>query len=70
VAWHAYQQLRSIYQAATKAEGRRIAEKVIASFPACPIHEVARLGRTLRGWKAHVLATSTPSASPTTAPKP
>lgn len=56
VAWHAYQELRSIYQQVTPAEGRRIAEKVIASFPTCPVPEVARLGRTLRQWKAHVLA--------------
>jgi len=56
VAWHAYQRLRSIYQAPSGAEGRRRAEQVIASFPDCPIPEVARLGRTLRQWKAHVLA--------------
>jgi transposase len=29
---------------------------VIASFPTCPIPEVARLGRTLRSWKQQVLA--------------
>ncbi len=53
---HAYQQLRSIYQADSPGEGRRIAEQVIASFPTCPVPEVARLGRTLRAWKTHVLA--------------
>src|SRR5664279_5127128 len=38
VAWSAYQQLRSAY--ATKgSRGREIAEKVIASFPSCPIPE-------------------------------
>ncbi|GAB2680856.1 hypothetical protein GCM10027194_11850 [Thalassiella azotivora] len=36
VAWHAYQQLRSIYQAATPGEGRRLAEHVITTFPAWP----------------------------------
>jgi transposase len=56
VAWHCYQQLRSMYQASSPAEGRRIAEQVIASFPTCPIPEVARLGRTLRQWRPHVLA--------------
>ncbi len=56
VAWHAYQQLRSVYQAASPAEGKQIAEHVIASFPQCPIPEVARLGRTLRMWRSHVLA--------------
>ncbi len=56
VAWQCYQQLRSIYHAATPVEGRRTAEQVIASFPTCPIGEVARLGRTLRSWRAQVLA--------------
>ena len=39
----------------TKAR-RALAEKVIASFPSCPIPEVARLGRTLRAWRPQVLA--------------
>ncbi len=56
MAWQCYQQLRSIYHARSPAEGRRIAEQVIASFPSCPIAEVARLGRTLRSWRAQVLA--------------
>lgn len=56
LAWHAYQQLRSMYQAETPAAGRAIAAQVIASFHECPIPEVARLGRTLRMWKDHVLA--------------
>jgi transposase len=38
------------------ATGRAIAEKVIVSFATCPIPEVARLGRTLRAWRAQVLA--------------
>jgi transposase len=45
MAWHAYQQLRSMHQASTPAAGKRIAEQVIGSFPHCPIPEVARLGR-------------------------
>ena len=32
------------------------AEHVIASFPDCPIPEVARLGRTLMQWRPHFLA--------------
>jgi transposase len=56
VAWHCYQQLRSIYHATHPATGRAIAEKVIASFATCPIPEVARLGRTLRAWRVQVLA--------------
>jgi transposase len=55
LAWQCYQQLRSIYHA-TPATGRLIAEKVIASFPTCPIPEVARLGRTLKAWRVQVLA--------------
>ena len=30
--------------------------EVIASFPTCPIPEVARLGRTLKQWKNAILA--------------
>src|SRR5215218_1203879 len=55
LAWQCYQQLRSIYHAGAET-GRRIAEQVIASFPSCPIPEVARLGRTLKAWKQQVLA--------------
>jgi transposase len=56
LSWHCYQQLRSMYQATNPADGRRIAEAVIISFPTCPIPEVARLGRTLRQWRSHVPA--------------
>lgn len=38
------------------AQGRRIAEKVIASFPYCPIAEIARRGRTLKQWREPFLA--------------
>jgi transposase len=38
------------------SKGREIAAKVLDSFHTCPIPEVARLGRTLRAWKAQVLA--------------
>ena len=55
LAWQCYQQLRSIYHATT-TEGRRIAEKLIAGFPSCPIPEVARLGRTLKAWRPQLLA--------------
>ena len=55
LTWQCYQQLRSIYHAAP-AKGREIAIKVLNSFHTCPIPEVARLGRTLRAWRAQVLA--------------
>jgi len=45
-----------MYQASTAAEGKRIADHVIGSFHDCPIPEVARLGRTLRMCRQHVLA--------------
>ncbi|MCM0621830.1 transposase [Nocardioides bruguierae] len=47
IAWRCYQQLRAIYQAPSPTARRGLAEKVIASFPSCPIPEIARLGRTL-----------------------
>jgi transposase len=56
VAWRCYQQLRSAYHTSSLAEGRAIAEKVLESFPSCPIPEIARLGRTLRAWKEQFLA--------------
>ena len=55
LAWHAYQQLRSMYRQDTTTR-RTIAEKVLDSFHDCPIPEVARLGRTLRMWREHVMA--------------
>ncbi|WP_344068110.1 ISL3 family transposase, partial [Nostocoides vanveenii] len=56
IAWQAAQQLRSVYHQDTPIAGRTIAEKIIASFPSCPIPEIARLGRTLRRWKNAFLA--------------
>src|SRR5215204_2314732 len=55
VAWQCYQQLRSIYHAGAD-QGRKICQKILDSFPSCPIPEVARLGRTLKAWRAQVLA--------------
>jgi len=69
LAWQCYQQLRSIYHAGAE-NGRRICQKVLDSFPSCPIPEVARLGRTLKAWKPRFWQTSTHMASPTAAPKP
>ena len=56
VAWQCAQQLRTAYTAGTLAEGKAIAEKVLASFPTCPIPEIARLGRTLKQWREAFLA--------------
>ena len=56
VAWQCAQQLRQVYHQTSSAEGRRIATKIIDSFPSCPIPEVARLGRTLKRWRTAFLA--------------
>ncbi|MET3946369.1 ISL3 family transposase [Arthrobacter sp. AL08] len=55
LAWQCYQKLRNIYHARPE-HGRALVAEVIASFLTCPLPEVARLGRTLRAWKAAVLA--------------
>ena len=44
-----------MYQASDPPQGRAIDERVNGSCPSCPIPEVARLGRTLRQWRSHVL---------------
>ena len=41
---------------ANLTDGRAIAVKVLESFPSRPIPEIARLGRTLNGWKDQFLA--------------
>ena len=56
VAWQCAQQLRQVYHQTSPAEGRRLATKIIDSFPSCPIPEIARLGRTLKRWRAAFLA--------------
>ncbi|EYR65243.1 transposase [Actinotalea ferrariae CF5-4] len=48
--------MRSIYHQRTAATGKEVAADVIATLHTCPIPEVARLGRTLRAWRAQVLA--------------
>ena len=55
LAWQRYQQVRSIYHAGAET-GRTICQKLLDSFPSCPIPEVARLGRTLKAWRQQVLA--------------
>jgi transposase len=56
VAWQCAQQLRDAYRTENLAQGRRIAEKVLDSFPSCPIPEIKRLGRTLKQWRQAFLA--------------
>ena len=51
VAYRCAQQVRDVFHQATPAQGQRLAAHLIESLPACPIPEIARLGRTLRKWK-------------------
>jgi transposase len=56
LAWQAAQQLRSVYHHRDRAAGRKVAERILASFHTCPIPEIARLGRTLRKWRQAFLS--------------
>jgi transposase len=56
IAWRCAQQLRQVYHQRDPAAGRRLAEQILASFPTCPIPEIARLGRTLKRWRTAFLA--------------
>ena len=49
-------QVREVFHQDTPAQGQRLAAHLIESLPACPIPEIARLGRTLRKWKDAFLA--------------
>ena len=56
VAYLLTQQVREVFHQATPAQGRHLAAHLIQRLPACPIPEIARLGRTLRKWKDTFLA--------------
>ena len=45
------EQVREVFHQDTPAQGQRLAAHLIQRLPACPIPEIARLGRTLRKWK-------------------
>ena len=53
----------SIYHQPCHADGRRVAEQILASFPTCPIPEIARLGRTLNQWREAFLGYFTTSGA-------
>ena len=44
-------QVREVFHQDTPAQGQHLAAHLIQRLPACPIPEIARLGRTLRKWK-------------------
>ena len=56
IAWSCAQQLRSAYRHHDPVEGRKIATKIVDTFPTCPVPEIARLGRTLKRWREAFLA--------------
>ena len=56
VAYLLTQQVREVFHQATPAQGQRLAAHLVERLPACPIPEIARLGRTLRKWKDAFLA--------------
>lgn len=56
VAWSCAQQLRAAYRHRDPSAGRRIAEKILATFPTCPVPEIARLRRSLKRWESPFLA--------------
>ena len=53
--WSCAQQVRSAYHQTSHAARRLIAEKIIDTFPTCPIPEIAQLGKTLRQWRTEFL---------------
>ena len=50
------QRVRDVFHQDTPAQCQRLATHLIQRLPACPIPEIARLGRTLRKWKDAFLA--------------
>ena len=44
-------QVCKVFHQATPTQGQRLAAHLIERLPACPVPEIARLGRTLRKWK-------------------
>ena len=49
-------QVCEVFHQDTPTQGQRLAARLIERLPACPIPEIARLGRTLRKWKDAFLA--------------
>ena len=70
VAYLLTQQVRDVFHQDTPAHGQRLAARLAQRLPACPIPEIARLGRTLRKWKDAFLASSIPAEQATAQQKP
>jgi transposase len=56
LAWTVAQDLMALYQLPDPAQARHRAEALIADLRACPIDELARLGRTLHAWRTELCA--------------
>ena len=56
LAWTIAQDLMALYRLTNPAQARARAEQLIADLRACPIGELARLGRTLHAWRVELLA--------------
>ena len=56
IAYQCAQQLRAVYHENNPRKARRQARWIVHVFPSCPIPEIARLGKTLRTWRAAFLA--------------
>lgn len=55
-AWSIAQDLTGCYQHSDPAAARDAADRLITDARACPIPEIARIGRTLRAWQPEFLA--------------
>lgn len=55
VTWLLLPKLRAIYHV-NPQKGHQLVPEVLATFPSCPVPEVARLGRTLRRRRSAILA--------------
>jgi transposase len=62
LAWSCALQLRAAYRHPDPAEGKKIAERVVASFPSCPVPEIVRPRRAISGIGQEGKAASTFSA--------
>ena len=55
-AWLVAQHLMAAYATPDRTAGRAAAEHAITLALTCPVPEITRLGRTLRGWRTEYLA--------------
>lgn len=55
-AWSVAQDLMGCYQHSDPAAARDAADRLITDARACPISEIARIGRTLLAWRPEFLA--------------